>query len=949
MRGKAAGVFFFVACLGGACSSASDNRSILQDTDSLDSMPGQTDTRGHVNQEAGALEETHVRLAEVPVAKGCLEMGRECGTFLSSDGTVFHCGKCEDDRFCNAAGLCMEEPDCSIGFFIPRDVNINGQGETAVVQPGAELAIVFNWTIANSTNCSNCSRQVAVGVEEGSFACVDIGMVGNCPEAQSGYALANLLAPLDPGEYAVILEAPQYAECGGVNHQFGTDIMAVQSGTLIVTEACKPQGCAKQGIECDEWDDGCGGRVWCGFCPMGEVCDEGKCRAAQECELDIFDVSDILINGFINAAQVSVGHPVYVLFKWKLGSSDENSDKKRQIVLGMDNSAVMCIEVGESDSCPNWDTGLASGTFTAPPHGGIYTLYAAATAQQDCQEAMAVFAETQPRLAVGSLHVIGQCQTLSCAARGVECGLAPNGCAGLVDCGACPSSQYCLANGKCASSIDCSAGWWELTFKEGILSGEPVAAGSMVPVVMKWKAISDLACPGCPRKLVLGYDGTGAACFDLGPLPACPGEAQGEIGGFMKAPPFTGVYFLESAVAAWETCDDALASFPSTLKRTSGMLTVEGRCLSSSCEAMGKECGEWEDGCGNILHCGVCGPGSNCTSQGKCKGECDEGLFDISAVSINGSGKMGSSAPGKSVQVSLSWKLGNPPDCAGCKRQVVVGYGKEPGFCVDAGVPPLCPDYTTGSKTGILTTPKKEGDHTVLAAALFAPDCPSAMKEFAGAKKVWVGSLHVHSGCNPVSCLEMGKECGSWDDSCGFSLDCGNCTGGQICNKSGHCYCSADDPFEPNDSASNAYYFGKFTDKDVESQTHLQAAVEDEEDWFKMDALDVIWAYMEPFIQVTPGANVPLEVMIFFVCTDGQIPKYNIITASGCELKDSLAGVKVPNVSGPLSGFQCKTSGFPVSVQFGPGCVPAEDSGTLYVGIKGSGGKCSGYDLSLHL
>ena len=42
--------------------------------------------------------------------------------------------------------------------------------------------------------------------------------------------------------------------------------------------ACAPDTCASLGYECDSWDDGCGGTVDCGPCPLGEDCVDGICQ-----------------------------------------------------------------------------------------------------------------------------------------------------------------------------------------------------------------------------------------------------------------------------------------------------------------------------------------------------------------------------------------------------------------------------------------------------------------------------------------------------------------------------------------------------------------------------------------------------------------------------------------------------------------------------------------------
>ena len=41
--------------------------------------------------------------------------------------------------------------------------------------------------------------------------------------------------------------------------------------------------------------------------------------------------------------------------------------------------------------------------------------------------------------------------------------------------------------------------------------------------------------------------------------------------------------------------------------------------------------------------------------------------------------------------------------------------------------------------------------------------------------------------CEPTTCQELGAQCGLWDDGCGEPLNCGECPLGEGCDISGHC------------------------------------------------------------------------------------------------------------------------------------------------------------------
>jgi len=892
-----------------------------------------------------------------PVDGGCEEGGYECGTWLEEGGDVIHCGVCPEGLFCNADGKCQDSPDCSVDLFKIGELNIAGFGSKATVEAGEVVPVVFSWLIGNSAGCTNCTREVALGFEQeagqAEILCVDVGIVGNCPSFDVGYGVGTLAAPSQAGSWDIIAEVPTGPECSSPDYEFEHEFSAVKVGTFVVVEHCDPVSCDETGKECGEWDDGCGSTVQCGACAAGKVCDEdGKCVWAESCALDVFEITQVYIKSFGNFATVSVGEPVPVLYSWMLGSAKELDGADRQIVIGIDNKPGACEEVGIPDTCPAFDAGLGNANLAAPMNGGTYTVFAVATAGDTCDEAMAEYGVTFPRMAIGTLEVIGSCNPATCGSLNVECGYWDDICEGVVYCSGCPEEEVCGPEGKCTENPNCQYPVFEVAEVGLGLTGGGTAvieAGTQVPVVLDWKAGNPQDCENCPRQLVLGLESGPALCFDLGMVQTCPAFDCGCAGGFLTAPDFPGGYILSAALVHATSCTKAMEAFPNEEKTPIGTLLVEGGCLAASCETLGSNCGDWGDGCGGILHCGVCQEGQACNSQGVCESPCIEGIFDISQVSINGSGKVASASPGMDTQVVLGWKLGNPDDCPECHRQVVVGVADDAGFCVDAGVPPECPGSTSGSKSSHVQAPDSQGSYTVFAMAPSEDDCDAAKLVYESSPfKTPVGTLHVTGGCQPKNCLSMGKKCGTMDDGCGYTLECGECAAGKLCNDQGKCYCSKSDEYEPNDSPGSAYEMGTFTDKDIESKHFIEAAVQNEEDWFHMGATDVSWAYMEPYVSVEMGLPVPFKMTVAFMCLDGTFPAMDEIANVGCEYK---SGINLSGVSGGSNAkaFVCESDdGSPVSIQFGPGCAGIDDSGDMYVGIK-TGGQCSAYELDLNL
>jgi hypothetical protein len=48
--------------------------------------------------------------------------------------------------------------------------------------------------------------------------------------------------------------------------------------------------------------------------------------------------------------------------------------------------------------------------------------------------------------------------------------------------------------------------------------------------------------------------------------------------------------------------------------------------------------------------------------------------------------------------------------------------------------------------------------------------------------------------CVPLTCTDLGKECGNWDDGCGATTQCNDCSDGEFCDSDGFCRCPEEYP-----------------------------------------------------------------------------------------------------------------------------------------------------------
>ncbi len=147
-------------------------------------------------------------------------------------------------------------------------------------------------------------------------------------------------------------------------------------------------------------------------------------------------------------------------------------------------------------------------------------------------------------------------------------------------------------------------------------------------------------------------------------------------------------------------------------------------CIPQTCAELGKECGDWDDGCGGKVQCGKCDDSLTCTQD-----SCDN------------AGK--------------------------CQHALGASNCLIDGTCYSSGdVDPSNP-CNTCSPTDNQKAWTYLGDGHDL-----------------GNGKVCYGG----KACKPQTCTDLGKECGIWDDGCGGkTLSCGQCGSGLLCSNYGHC------------------------------------------------------------------------------------------------------------------------------------------------------------------
>lgn len=893
-----------------------------------------------------------------PQPEYCAENNLECGSwpYGEAEATVL-CGGCSSlDLWCTPTATCEETPACGPGGFtafpaFEWDTNFPAMAWSP--QAGEEFAALLRVRAANPEACPWCNRVVLVEnaftEDEGVVSCHDIGPTTNCPEHTEGVAVFDLQMgeAQSPSIYVLSLGPP------GITCQ--DDWQSIDAGhsfdtILVGTAPDLGQECDRscENLQCGVVGEMCGVAIRCGNCPPGHLCDNHKCVVAPPCAIDELNITDVLLDGFKQDAEANPGQEVPVIFSWTLSAAEDADDEPRQLVVGIGNKAGFCVDVGYVQSCPSLSAGLATGTVQAPFEAGAYALEAVAMAAPDCAAARALFAEEWPRQTLGTVLVEGTCSPLTCQQLGAHCGFQPDGCGSGIPCGHCAPGVLCQA-GTCAAQPACSTDSFDPLLLDLQAQGQSaaVAQDRLVAFSLALQAATGNDCPSCTRLLAVTVGDKVVFCEELPDLPQCPEYFATGVGSFFAPPQMSGTYPVRAALLMEDDCALAQETFADYDSIPIGSLTVEGTCTPFDCPTLDKDCGDWGDGCGGFLHCGQCGSEETCSIGGSCDNPCTKGLFEVHDLSINGSGSVASSPPGKSVLVALEYEVSNGEDCPNCPIQIVIGIDNEPQECVSAGAPEACPETASGNVMTHVTAPASAGPYAIYAWPSTAADCATAKGEYvANPDRTKLGTLHVTDGCSPKSCLSMAKKCGSWEDGCDITLQCGTCPADELCDAMGSCYCSSADSYEPNNSADMAYDFGDKTDNDGSSHVTIDAAVNQESDWFRMGASDENWAYMEPFIQVTPGNPTGFKTVIAFRCLDGTYPTtYNAILDNGCDL---VKNTSYPGLGAVSTAWECTPKGGIIAIQFGPHCALIDDSGELFVSVSNQG-PCSAYELDLHL
>ena len=215
-----------------------------------------------------------------------------------------------------------------------------------------------------------------------------------------------------------------------------------------------------------------------------------------------------------------------------------------------------------------------------------------------------------------------------------------------------------------------------------------------------------------------------------------------------------------------------------------------------TCAELGVNCGMNGDGCGGVINCGTCPAGQICggggfdrcggasTGDGSAGGDGGSSCKPITKCSADDGGTLqncgfqGDGCGGAPIQCGAGCT--SPQFCGGGGFNVCGGNN---GLSVDGSVP--CAPASTcsgGQNCGF------QGDGcggTLVCGA----GCTSPQFCGGGGFNVCGGNNGLKAdgatNCNPTTCAALKLDCGPAGDGCGGLLQCGSCSGSQICGGGG--------------------------------------------------------------------------------------------------------------------------------------------------------------------
>ena len=492
---------------------------------------------------------------------------------------------------------------------------------------------------------------------------------------------------------------------------------------------------------CGKIGNGCGGIVDCGDCSGGQVCVQSVCSMP--------------IDGCAPLTCQQLGGT----YCGRIGDGCG-----RLLDCGACTSPLSCAGGGLPNVCgADLDSGACTPTNCTPANGKYCGIVGdGCGGKMDCGGCPA--GQGCGAASISNLCGVVGCTPASCTQpNGRYCGVVGDGCGGKVDCGACPGAgETCGGAG-----IDSVCGF-------------PADSGACTPPsclqangqycgIVGNGCGGKMDCGGCPGGQSCGGAGVDGVCAFPPDSGACTPISCAQQNGQYCGIVGNGCGGVMDCGGCPASQDCGAAGIPNIC----GYAADSGACTALSCMQMnGQYCGIVGNGCGGQMDCGVCQGSQTCGGAG-IPNVCGGGVCTPTVCStVNGQycGIVGDGCGGRR-------------DCGGCTGGRTCGGGgltNVCGFPADSGLcPPLACTQMNGKYCGVV------GDGC--GGQMDCGGCVGAQSCGGDGIPNVCGTARDSGACTVTSCTQANgaKFCGVVGDGCGGQMDCGGCTGAQSCGGDG--------------------------------------------------------------------------------------------------------------------------------------------------------------------
>ncbi len=394
--------------------------------------------------------------------------------------------------------------------------------------------------------------------------------------------------------------------------------------------------------------------------------------------------------------------------------------------------------------------------------------------------------------------LISDCTPIACSQLGKSCGNWGDGCGGTLNCGTCSTGQTCNTNGQCVCTAETNPAFCsrlgkncQFTGNDNCGTSRTVNCGSCATGQTCSNGVCASSCTaetntqfcsrlakncgsvtannncGTSRTVNCGSCPTGQSCSNGVCASSCTAETNTQF--CSRLAKNCGSVTANNNCGTSRTVNCGSCASPQTC--TNNVCSCTAETNSAFCSRLGKNCQfSGNDNCGTSrsVNCGTCPAGQSCFN-GVCASSC---TAETNSAFCSRLGKnCGTVSSYDNCGTSRTVNCGICPTGQTCQTGVCVSSCTND--CSSSGAKRCNGQYSQ-------TCANFDSDSCLEWGGDI--DCTNGCNSTTGQCK--------QQSCNPLTCSQLGKSCGDWNNGCVGTINCGGCSSGQTCNSNGQCILS---------------------------------------------------------------------------------------------------------------------------------------------------------------